>query len=1212
MIETIDLDRHVVFDASAGTGKTYAIERLVLRLLTERKLPLTSILVVTFTERATGELKDRLRRSIARALDDGPADDVRALLERARGSFDDAPIDTIHAFCHRVLTRFAFENGQPFRMGLADDGLLRPVRLRELMRKQWGMTDAAALGRLLAAAQFPGAIHDNESSWEKDVCRLAGAYRPNAGDRLVPAPQSPKTEEASAVEFVMEQLKVVRGLVGDVDCQRLETNPFRVAYQALHMREDWKRIKLERLIDPVLRFLAAATGSQTVAGAYAELILEIGSYSAFRTDGFAQLKSITLKNPEVCPHLGAIADGLELIRGRLEDSVSNLTGFSAVGVQNDLAAFKSERGLLSFDDMIQSLHAALHKQDESPGAKLLLRQLRDSYCYALVDEFQDTDPLQWQIFRRVFVESDEGHCLAVVGDPKQAIYSFRNADLHTYRHAIDTLTSTPHDAKRYHLNVNWRSTPDMLTATNALFRDGNWFDVPGDPDKSLDCPAVTAPDKSLRRSILYEDRSGRASLTMVTLPTASKWNTVATEGLPSYAAFIADEIARLLGLGMGGGPQLSISGTDGKPVPLAAGNICILVQKKADVPVIERALRRRGVPHTWYKKPGLWQSEEALHLAYVLRAIAEPADVAAFRKALLTRYIAVADTDTDTAGAYAPVGLDRLHHYDGLPPSHPVRQTVTHWQTLALRREWPRLFHTLLHKSGLLIDESVSDDADRRIANHVQIAEHLQAAALDRNLDVHALVDLLDGYRRDASTADEELNLHRLETVDPRVLILTMHTAKGLEFPVVFVAGGLSDGGGSTYLKYHDAGGVVYDLRTSGTMKGRAEAESEAEVRRLYYVACTRAMYKLYLPYHAPQTDSKGNTKYWGGSGLKLMSAAADACNAAGHPVSRVPADAPASAAGGGPQTAKPVTTTDTSSKSGVKSDAPFPLPVPLFPPNVGKFGGRISGVASFTTLSHGHSSRPLVSVEIDEADDAEDLDDEPADAPAAEPESAFELPGGTKTGTLIHDLLEHADFQAVADTDDPDAILAGPNGLLIDACLARHYPSAAPDARRAYQLTCARVLLAALRTPLPEVGRLCDVPVADRLTEMEFHFPLDRGLLPSLAEEVLPKGVTLDAAGFLTGKIDLIFRHSGRCYFLDWKTNRLGGYTPADLADAMTTSRYDLQRAIYAEAVTRFLAQSGSTVRFAGAYYLFLRGLVADGSGVQFVDAATLRGDAS
>ena len=270
-----------------------------------------------------------------------------------------------------------------------------------------------------------------------------------------------------------------------------------------------------------------------------------------------------------------------------------------------------------------------HSTRSATRADALCAALRSRFRFAVVDEAQDTDLIQWRIFHRLFVEGTTGQRLFIVGDPKQAIFAFRGADVQAFLAAAKELR-TDHHAALYPLDVNWRSCPELLTALNQLFGAGGWFD-----DTGIDCTPVRAADEKERPFRIVADRTGRAALSLVDL-TGVERIAVARKHM---ARFIATEVRRLVP--EGGLPALDYQAKD-KLLSLQAGDICVLVSKKREaIPILEE-LRKARIPFTFYKQTGLWQSEAAIHLDYLLKALAAPHDAAAFRQALLTQFFRIA------------------------------------------------------------------------------------------------------------------------------------------------------------------------------------------------------------------------------------------------------------------------------------------------------------------------------------------------------------------------------------------------------------------------------------------------------------------------------------------------------------------------------------------------------------------------------------------
>ena len=699
-VEHFDLSRHAVVEASAGTGKTYTIEQLVLRLLTEEAVPLERILIVTFTEKATGELKVRLRAMLERALQKD--DDFAPLLKPALDHFDQAPIFTIHGFCQRLLQEYALEQAQDFRAELVNDIDLLQTSLREIQRKHWRATFGDRLRAVLDKALYNRETADD---WDRKVLDIASKYKPRCGHQLRPA-YSPDWHER----------------LDEVDA-------------------NWA-----------------------------------GQLEIFTIDTLHQY----------------------------------------------LRDFKRQRGLQSFDDMIAAVEESLDRT-KNPDAESFLHTLRQRYHHGIVDEFQDTDPLQWRIFRRIFLEGGELK-LFVVGDPKQAIFGFRGADLPTYLQAADQMR-THFDASEYPLQVNWRSDSYLIDGLNCLFEDGAWFP----PATGIRYVHVHAPDDDKRPTRIDGDRTNRPPLTIVDM---AQWDRLKV-AQKHYARFVAHEIQRLLA-GDGAAPMLSFTHKDNPPRPLDAGDICILVMKKTDAEPIVQALDPAGIPYSFYKQTGLWQSDEAIHLEVLLQTLAQAEDRSSFRKALLTCFFRVKP--------------EELVRAPDVPMQHPARQLYQIWLGYAENRQWSALCRSLLEDTGLLFPARGDADTDRRLTVFKHLLTTLEQVGHGFNLDLLGLLDWIRDRRRPRDPGDADLQ--PVEMGRPKVKIMTIHASKGLEFPIVFLAGGFTQGLISKRPTAYrdDQGRVVFDLCPESEAHERIAAERLSEQRRLLYVALTRAIFKLYLP----------------------------------------------------------------------------------------------------------------------------------------------------------------------------------------------------------------------------------------------------------------------------------------------------------------------------------------------------------------------------
>jgi exodeoxyribonuclease V beta subunit len=1150
---SLDLNRHAVLEASAGTGKTHALIELVVRLLTETSTRLDQVLLVTFTEKATGELKARLRARLQKLAAEEPRHEAQA--RAALDAFEQAAVHTIHGFCQRVLQDHAFENRQDFAAVLVDDGELADAALREVQRGAWPRDYGTDLASILQLARFP------EKKWDERVCRLAVAFRPGSGNRLVPDPgEDPRArlvrldDEFRAVRTELRRLARLDGRAA------VEDQPWWLGYDKLSFREAWRNRWRDGGLRPVLAWLAGADAHDRPWATFAQLVDQCQECSElFKDDGFSFLVTRARNSGEpdfeeieaCCPGLREALAHLDEHRVRLPGLglEHHLAARTVEQIQCQLAEWKRDRGLQSFDDMLVGVDSALDPA-RNPAAELLVDSLRRRFHVAVVDEFQDTDPLQWAIFRRIFVDRADAQRLFVVGDPKQAIYAFRGADLGAYRRAVEELKDT-YEAEDSSLDVNWRSEPRLLDGLNQLFGTGGWF-----AGTDIDFKEVKPAPQDQRPARLAEpDRSGRPPINLLKFDAPESWT------LPrrQMARFVAREIAGLL---RGeSGPLLRYQDRHGTVRDLEPADVCILIARRREAHLLEEELRTLHLPYTFYKQSGLWESSEAVHLGHLLRAIARPQDRQALLRALLTRFFRLRP--------------EELARSDELPAAHPARVLFERWREWAGARRWAALFHSIRHDTGILLAERDLHDADRRRANLLHLTQSLEQLAYVQDLDLFSLVEVL---QRNARRAAEEESLQPVETDRSKVRLMTIHAAKGLEFPVVFLAGGFTGGMRPDFLRYHDEDNrLVLDLRTADPeASARHEREVKDEERRLYYVALTRAMFKLYVPWVVPGDRAQHQAgpvvtllaPAIAEAGLEALGPETVAVLDPGAPLIAAP---PATVAAGAP---------------GASTEDVQPAPPVLFPALPGDLSQRRVRIRSFSSL-HRHAAMDGTVYQRRPARDEVEV--------AAGPVEADPFRGPV-FGDMLHDVLEAIDFAGVGAARGPDDLPPACR-TLIEQMRRRHWARLPPRMiagperaeRCAHEL--ARLIWNTLHAPLPEIGPLCEVPRSDRLHELEFHFPAAPGRAGS-------RGAQREE-GFLTGFIDLVVRRGERFYLVDWKSNALPEYAAVDVARSMAECDYVRQYRIYLQALApwlkRHVAGFDRARHLAGVFYLYVRGLSPD-----------------
>ena len=753
---TCSLDGINLIEASAGTGKTWNICGLYLRLLLERDLDVQQILVVTFTNAATAELRERTRSRIVEALawlrdgdEAGPSGDpfvaelVRAVeqrtdvdrpklaskLDQALQYFDEAAIFTIHGFCQRALADASFSAGLPFSLELVtDDSEMALEAVQDFWRRRVaGDSCSPELAAYLIEKR------DTPENYAKllrrSLAKPLARYRWPAGldapAGAIDMATMTRKYEAAEMLWAAQRTAVVELVKGSIP--------------ALH-KGSYKEATIDRAAAAWdAYFLAAAPLAPIDADDRMELLstsrLQCGTNKNQTTPTHAFFDAAEM----LFSARAAIAGELDLARARLIRDLIDTVG-------PDLRRRKHERRVISFDDMLYNLHAAL-EGGEHPE---LASSLREKFPVALIDEFQDTDPLQFAIFDRIYGQGKLP--VFLVGDPKQAIYSFRNADLHAYLRARESA------AEQYTLAHNQRSTQGLIEALNGLFSTK--------PDafmlKGLDYHPVEMGTKP--RKPFSDKTAKRADLQVWTLPPAPEGGPILKTQAKRFAAqATAAEIARLVGEGDQG--RITISKRHLQP-----GDIAVLVRTHAQGSEVKRELAALGIGSVEMSQASVFQTPDAEEVERVLIAINQPSRDALLRGALATEMMGCDAAKVTEISADEAALMGCLQRFAGY------------------RDVWLRQGVGVMYRK-FLTDENVSarmlrrDDGERRLTNLLHLGEQIhQAAATHGSPD--ALLRWLATKRRDGA-ADEVAQL-RLESDRNLVKIVTIHKAKGLEFAIVF------------------------------------------------------------------------------------------------------------------------------------------------------------------------------------------------------------------------------------------------------------------------------------------------------------------------------------------------------------------------------------------------------------------------------------------
>ena len=738
------LDGVNLIEAGAGTGKTYNIEGLFVRLILETQLQVDQILVLTFTNAATEELKDRIRRKLvlakeafARGGSDEPfiaslvkryPDPTSAVLRLHETliDFDKAAIFTIHGFCQRVLHENAFETQNLFDTELITNQF---QLMQEVADDFWRR-------------------HFYEAPVELISFILHRINGPDYFNRLL---EYVKTPDIKILPVLSEPALAA-------------LQPFRDTLTAL--RKAWlpsREAVAKALKDPSLN--AVIYGSLKPISDNSEmthrdlrvitLMEAMDRLADHKSIGFplfekferltcSKLNQSTKKKHapprhdffDLCDRLLRKAEHLTSeMEAYLLFLKTNLFAYAA----SELTKRKKRRNIQFFEDLLVSLRNALQTENKN----LLQDAIRSKYKAALVDEFQDTDSIQYEILSRLFAHKTS--LLFMIGDPKQAIYSFRGADIFSY------IKASRNAAVKFSLTENWRSQPELINAVNAIFCSTKlpfvFEEIPFERSRPAAELLKKAETTSAPFVLWYLD--------------AAKYS---TEDRPINKEDAVQLIARAVGA--------EISRLLARATPVEPGDIAVLVRTNDQAQLIKRILSTINVPSVLYSTGNIFDSVESYEMEIILNGIVDPFDISKIKAAMATDIMGTRAEDLISA----EIGSGR-------------------WESrLARFRE----YHRLWDRNGFIrmfrrfmADEHVKErlvrmpDGERKLTNVLQLSEILHRQLSETNTGMTGLLKWL-ADRRDPRTTRLEEHQLRLESDEKAVKIVTIHKSKGLEYPIVF------------------------------------------------------------------------------------------------------------------------------------------------------------------------------------------------------------------------------------------------------------------------------------------------------------------------------------------------------------------------------------------------------------------------------------------
>ncbi|MEA1966762.1 MAG: UvrD-helicase domain-containing protein [Thermodesulfobacteriota bacterium] len=1236
-VVTVPLDGVNLIEASAGTGKTFTISNLFLRLILESDLGVGNILVVTFTEAATKELKERIRNNLCDAVlyiadpascdneiikdilencfntnvsrkvspgdcnhgrskvvaadenDHAPAMPVTRQtafkkLKRAIISFDEASIFTIHGFCKRILGENSFESSILFNLELIKD---QSTMIAEICDDFWRKNFID--GDLLPWVVLKKNSLDLKAfyAFSKNIC-LKSFLKiiPDAGDpcdeTLMASFNALKDEWEGSKDEIKELLCNDPGLSRSAKAYRAD--------------------KLDQYIKDLESVFNVVPNEKALK-----------SVSMFAS---ATLEKNMKKNKIAPEH-----SFFKLCDQFLENEKKYIIYIKqkfALFLKKELKSRKIDNNLQSFDDLLISLNEAL----QSENGRALAGAVTEKFKAALIDEFQDTDPVQYEIFSTLFKGSDTS--LFMIGDPKQSIYGFRGADIFSYIEASNDVRGK----KKYTLDTNYRSETGLVEAVNKLFSFPENPFVLGD---AIAYNSVTASsDSGGNKNRLKIKGEKDCSLFIWYLkkenPTSRSKNPSKQEALHDSANAVVYEISQLLSLSCKGDAKLG----EKKIVP---SDIAILVTRNQDASLFKDKLGTFNIPAVVTKADNIFQTEEAREIELFLSAVSTPGHAKRLNGALLSSMVGCSGNEI----------FEFIHDDEKLPEYEAHIENFSVYHELWEKHGFMQMFRKFLSDYDVRQRFLNLSSGERRITNLLHLSELIHTAEKENNYGINGVLSYI-AEQINSEEIKEEQEL-RLERDDEAVQICTVFKSKGLQYPIVFCpfmwqrTADVRDDDPV----FHKDKSLFCDIGSDDKEENqkRAAMENLSELVRLLYVAVTRAKNRCYLTFGKIGTSGAGSLEYLLTKGGKFS----------GNGV--VPFLKKKIKALDEDQLLKMVTDFSNYSNSFSDSDDvsgrqdgfshglddiikdPGDLVfVSEYKKEPGIFYNPVNEkeikysvrsfkhdivqnwkIASFSMLTAGKRSDFFAfdetMVKKDESESFNSVPDFKDESDSLG--SVFDFPGGVVTGLCIHNIFEHLDFSL----KNVDA-----NKKLIKSSLVRYGLDGEEDGeKRVYKM-----VSDVINSPLMEndsLFKLNGLKKENMLSELEFYYPVKHISSLKLKDvfakhgkkaffhgtEFVEKTGRLEfkpMQGFMMGFIDLIFSYNGKYYIVDWKTNNLGSgyeqYTIDNLKLSMVSSLYNLQYYIYSVALHKYLKERikdyDYSTHFGGVFYLYIRGISPDKPG--------------
>ena len=1180
---TFPLTGASLIEASAGTGKTYTIVNLYIRLLLGHNcapLSVEQILVVTFTNAATGELKERIRQRLRLAYLDFFAKRskdafIQQLIEQSENieldcqrlalaskQMDQAAVFTIHGFCHKALTEQAFESGAMYEQSfILDESEWLKLAAEDYWRKHIVTLPAQTLQLLLTHWKTPEALL-------KSVGRLLS--------------QQAKPQQHATITDA-------------IDCVD------RYVEQVIKIKQWWLSNKVsEQLSKANLNGrakLAKPATLNAMQGFCSSELLQIDfDKTGWLLFGPEQIAKAAKKGSEDLSHLDFAQ--FEQLQSMLLNCMQNLilafSGHAMAVVSANLASHKQMLHLLSPDDLLLGLQNALIQQaQDSSSGNALANIIKQNYPAALIDEFQDTDPIQFEVFRSIYgsdesnaISGESKSCWIMIGDPKQAIYAFRGADIFTYIKAKDWVARQ----RQYTLATNWRSAPSLIDSINQLF-------VSSSKGFLFENSIPFYPVKAGRKfSGLHIKGEPIKSLEFNHLTSAKALPITAKDATLELACDTANQISEWLQLAQSDQAKI-------QDRRICAADLCVLVRDRKEAQLMKDALSAVNVASVFLARKSVFDTAIAMDLLRLLKALSQPADERLLKAALMSELF------TFDAQQLDAMFNDESRWQEILEHRYFWHQT---WQKQGVIKAINQVLQYFDVEQGLI--EHLADGI-RRVTDLRHLSELLQQQSMQlvgETQLVHWFETCL--LEPDDNSDNQQM---RLESDANLVQIITLHSSKGLEFPLVFIPFASNYRIAQQALYHNDKQQLEVDFLNQDNNLQKADFERLAEDIRLLYVAVTRAIYYCSIGvWNITLGKSKKESGFTlSALGSVLMQSKDNVDQAAEQTPEQPTTDSLITQ-----RIQALATKCDLSYRTFTTAEAPRKFAPQLDTSKSSaikaltllKAVDRPWRLTSYSAISsqQAHLDMPLPGQ--DEGQDLavdQEIDSQLSSLASQQvtQQSPFSFERGANAGSFLHGVLENIDFQM-------------PQQLSEVITQQSTWFGIAEEWHDCVETWLADVLVAPFSKDDKTTNISLQKLAANQVkVEMEFHMPLHQvkvtdfnRIINQYFQQYARDYQFQQLNGMIKGFIDLMFEYDGKFYVADYKSNHLGDsyehYHDGAMEQAMSGHDYHLQAILYTLALHRWLKHKlphyDYNKHIGGAYYLFIRGMsqTMPGNGVYFI----------